>query len=387
MAEIDISIIRQLAIEINRLTDVGVDEIQRFLQALGRPLPLGVQWSLKMHFLSHFLICADTLNAGRRPNLQRDFMEELFPRTIEIYSDSFLTRMVADMNSVEIHNAIVRIHRNHVHLYRMTPSGPRAMPESLPDWMSDVTASFAAIAAQHIGEVKSQDVVKKILETRLLLDEPFWAAVAPAAGYEESHSRGYSFSESSSLTMGAVLEIHFYQQEDAYVFIESDAPDEDARLFMELLLLASYIVRQVSNLGPGEVSQSIGLLVKNMGASSTPLREGLARFDGNRLVPYSGARGRKRFTCQFQYTPLHIGLSLKAQGFGLLARGVGYYAQCSIVALTRFFIEKRPEANDTIDCLKLCLAMCGEFILQNQVGLNNHDTLVRKIAEALVDRD
>ncbi|MCC6696847.1 MAG: hypothetical protein IT365_14545 [Candidatus Hydrogenedentes bacterium] len=378
--------IHELAMELTQLAIQGVNRLHQHLTESGKGIPISQQWTLTMHFLCHYVICADMLNSVSRTHSRERFTDELFGQAIDAYSDAFLDKDWRMRGNDLVRQTISEFYSIHLRLYDIS-SRDGEVRRGGPDWFGTTILAFGKFGAQHIGESNSPDVATKIVEIRVAQDDAFWQAFQLIEETNPTQHSCRDLSAASNESLGAVLEIHFYQPEDVYIFVETNAPTEDAQIFVELILLASYIIRQVSNLGPGAPSQAIGQLATTLASPSTPLCEGLAALDRPRLVAFTGGPGRKLFTCKLQYSPQHVGFSLRAEGFGMLARGVGAYALTSVIALTKHIVEKRSQDDDTIDYVKLCLLMCGEFILQNQVGLKNHDTLVRRIAQALIARN
>ncbi len=111
------------------------------------------------------------------------------------------------------------------------------------------------------------------------------------------------------------------------MFLESSVPAEDEGP-MELGLFVHYVIRQFANVGPGDPSgfalaQALSKVGYEPGRGS--VREML---DTVQVVPASG-RGRKGFVATFDVDANRF--TLKPYGFGLLGKGLGYYAPVSVL--------------------------------------------------------
>lgn len=160
------------------------------------------------------------------------------------------------------------------------------------------------------------------------------------------------------------------------MFLESNGgPDETIG---EVMLFTSFALRQAMNLG-GQYGSMLGHLLSFPGQS---LREIVNHEspDGARLVTYQGAAGRKQFHASLSCTDSDFSFNLKAKGFGLLARGVGYYAPNAVVVLLKYLSRRRLENAEYIAILETATAMCGDGISSGRVTLRNQGQMAFTIA-------
>ena len=136
-------------------------------------------------------------------------------------------------------------------------------------------------------------------------------------------------------------EIHFHQQDEVSVFFESNVSGQ-MEMIGEIHLFVLFAIRQMSNLG----------------AHADPLAEMLMRIDegiglfasgqeigGVRLIRYPGTRGMKRFLLSAQFfSGGQASFSMKAEGFGLLWQGMGYYGPTAVTTLLRFLAIKNSNS-------------------------------------------
>ena len=151
------------------------------------------------------------------------------------------------------------------------------------------------------------------------------------------------------------LEICFYEQEESSVFLETNVTGEDEKM-AEVLTLCSYCLRQLMSLGQNQITHTVAKLLKDTECHITEL---IGRDIGVTLVKARGHKGRKNFISRLtafkrpETNKTHkITLSLeskfwlKAKGFGLLARSVGYYAPMSINVLIKYLVEKHKDERE-----------------------------------------
>lgn len=161
------------------------------------------------------------------------------------------------------------------------------------------------------------------------------------------------------MNIGMNLEIHFHQQDEASVYLESNASGEDEK-FGEILLFCCVVLRQMANLGIHHpIASSLATLVMQVSDNLTELVEYEHEIDV-KLVEYKGSHGRKRFEAILKYSDTSFNFKFKPKGFGLLARGVGYYAPVSVMILLRYLAKRRIEDQDFILSLSQAAKRCGE---------------------------
>ena len=182
------------------------------------------------------------------------------------------------------------------------------------------------------------------------------------------------------------LEIHFYQQDEGSVFLENTASGEDEK-FGEILLLCLYITRTFSNFGNNDqVGQSITIFLQKIGENIEDFKNQISQ-DEAKLVKYNGSKGRKYFTADLTYDGKNLKYWQNAKGFGIFARGMGYYAPNSIILLLRYLIKKKDIDNDFIENLQTACAMCSTAYINESISLTNQHQVAFFIATTIVNED
>jgi len=174
------------------------------------------------------------------------------------------------------------------------------------------------------------------------------------------------------MEIGFNLEIHFYSQKEGSVFLESNCSGNMEK-FGEILLFNCYFLRQIVNFGNNhEIVNSILSVFMDLVLDLISITEH-SDPDLPKLIKYKGTSGRKRFLAKLRFKDNHMKFNFKAKGFGLLARGIGYYSPSSIYLLLKYLVSKRIEDEEYIynlsDSIKECI---GTIINQNLNMMNQH---------------
>ncbi|EQB62666.1 MAG: hypothetical protein RBG1_1C00001G0245 [candidate division Zixibacteria bacterium RBG-1] len=159
-----------------------------------------------------------------------------------------------------------------------------------------------------------------------------------------------------------ILEIHFHQPDEASVYLENTATAAEDIKFGEILLFCCLTLRLLVNLG-----------IRNPVASGTAtlltqISDYLADFtdvheNDVRLVEYKGRPGRKRFEAILSYSDRLLKFKLKPKGFGLFARGIGYYSPHSIMILLRYLVKRHSQDAYFFSSLAQATKRCGEVFI------------------------
>lgn len=186
------------------------------------------------------------------------------------------------------------------------------------------------------------------------------------------------------------LEIHFHQQDEVSVFLESNLSHQQEPLG-EIHLFTLYTLRQMSNLGVDQITDGLGELLLSVDDVILDFAAG-HEVAGVRLIRYPGTPGVKRFSVQAHIRPDgHATLDLRPKGFGLLGRGVGYYVPTSVIVLLRFLAMRMAASPVYLRCLSRAAVACGAAQLNRQISLSNQSALalsiVRSVAGSLTDGD
>ena len=158
------------------------------------------------------------------------------------------------------------------------------------------------------------------------------------------------------------LEVHFHQQDQASVLIESStARDEEPS--GELMLFSLFVARMLVNLGARNPS-AIGLAEMLSQIDADVVRSLIEHEspDGPKLVGYQGSKGRKGFLADLHAADNGVGFKVKSWGLGLMARGAGYYSPNAALLLLRHLADRRHGDDAFIDGLaEACEALGAAF--------------------------
>jgi len=137
--------------------------------------------------------------------------------------------------------------------------------------------------------------------------------------------------------MASSADITFYSQEKASVFIESTEPRASRA---ELRIFVHYVVRQYANFGTRDgTTAQLGYVMNAIGYE--PGDETVRRVtDGVDVVPAQRAKGRKGFDISLSDAG-HV--VVKPYGFGIIGRGIGYYAPVSVLVLVKHLWAERHD--------------------------------------------
>ena len=141
-----------------------------------------------------------------------------------------------------------------------------------------------------------------------------------------------------AVSTGLNLEIWFPQQTEVTVFLESSITDPEQEQFAETCLFALYAARQIANLRRDGYSLA-GVLAAT--DTANPRRQAEERLGDVRVTSPRSAGGRKGFTAEIRERG--GAFKLKAHGFGMLGKGVGYYSPISTMALLYWLLDRRKD--------------------------------------------
>jgi hypothetical protein len=177
---------------------------------------------------------------------------------------------------------------------------------------------------------------------------------------------------------GMNLEIWFRQQNEVTVFLESSIPDTDEEQFYETSLFALYAARQIANLRAEGASLAFVLQTTD---TSNPLAQALERLDEVRVSSPGGPGGRKGFTCELRPDKRAF-FKLNAHGFGMMGRGVGYYAPTSTLALLYWLLERRKDDATYQRALAATAENLGILGMRGQITVTSQAPLAMQAASA-----
>jgi len=181
------------------------------------------------------------------------------------------------------------------------------------------------------------------------------------------------------MTIGAKVEIHFHQQEQASVYLESTVSGDQERV-AEIALVAVLAIRIFSNLGANETSDNLAKILLNLAFMTSAINSGVE------LIPYPGQQGRKVFVATMQMTSETFVSNVTSTGFNWLKTGYAYYGPVSVLILVQFLMMKRGQTSrPTSDlafptCLARTCGLCGELHMARRISpLTNHHQLAADV--------
>lgn len=150
----------------------------------------------------------------------------------------------------------------------------------------------------------------------------------------------------------AAVELHFHQQREVSVFIESSGFGDDQELFGELALFSALAIRMFSNLGKGECGNNLAALLLNVVNGSQPPMSGKTYGDVA-LVSYAGSPGRRLFKTAIQLKDGQFLTNVDSVGFGWFDRGYNDYAPIAVLTFLTFLFRKHRDKNNLVFTLAI----------------------------------
>lgn len=181
----------------------------------------------------------------------------------------------------------------------------------------------------------------------------------------------------------ASLEVHFYSQDEFAVQLGVVADNAEAEKLGKLLTFSCYALRQMVNLGRGQVSDSLAQLLSLTTTYSLQELNSSGEMGGTRLVAYKGFPGNKNFKAALLFAGedgSRIVFNLTTQGFGILARGMGYYAPSSVMGLLRYLAKEHESDVEFLNGLTLCAGMCAMTYMKRELRIHNQTEAAYKAA-------
>ena len=141
---------------------------------------------------------------------------------------------------------------------------------------------------------------------------------------------------------GINLEVWFPQQDVVTVLLESSLSDADDERFFETSVFALFAARQISSTG-GFTGSSLSEVLFSFSETNPVIgvESYLAEMEVQVGSP-SGRGGHKGFTAEFRPEERNF-FKLHGHGFGMLGKGVDYYAPTSTVALLWWLLRHRQD--------------------------------------------
>lgn len=175
--------------------------------------------------------------------------------------------------------------------------------------------------------------------------------------------------------------VHFHAQDRASVSLTSTAVGEEAK-FVEILLFACFALRHIANL---ERSQGPDLVADLLTTVDDDAMQQMASdeadiFGDVQLVSHTAQSGGKSFEATLRFSDGSLDFRLKPRGFGLMARGVGFYSPHSVGLLVMYLAKRRKHDAAFLNGLGRAASMCGRRHQTGGLTLANHVELALRIA-------
>jgi hypothetical protein len=126
----------------------------------------------------------------------------------------------------------------------------------------------------------------------------------------------------------ARLEIWYPSMDEVSIFIEVPG-DGFERELTEAKLFAAFAAEMITALGKGAAKEH--LCDTLWGLSSVDIAD--VHMGALKIVPATPGKGRKGFEGALWISPHNVRVKVKPKGFGVLGRGVGFYAPMATFAL------------------------------------------------------
>jgi len=163
------------------------------------------------------------------------------------------------------------------------------------------------------------------------------------------------------------LQVDFYQQDEASLFLESNAPG-DLHDFGEIVLFDCFTLRQMHNLVRAPASMVLASLLGSIhGVVDVLELVTTTPQDFPRLVDYRGIPGRKRFLATLDFNTERASFILKPRGFGLLGKGVNYYAPHSVILLLKYLASRHISDSEYLARISRAANICAMVFVQRKV--------------------
>lgn len=156
------------------------------------------------------------------------------------------------------------------------------------------------------------------------------------------------------------VEINFYQQDEASVYMTSTASGakED---FGIMLLFSLYTIRTLVNLGR-DSKEARGILAM-LDEMDTGLKDFAKDKKEVKLVKSTNSRGPKYFIGEMSTDEnTKVYYQHKAKGFGIMGKGLGYYAPVSVMAFIKWLANKYEKDNKMFEVVgNTCVGIASVF--------------------------
>lgn len=176
------------------------------------------------------------------------------------------------------------------------------------------------------------------------------------------------------------MEIWFPSQEEVTVFAETTFADREGLEAAMLMFFSYFAARTAANLSGSPAQAPLGYsLMKFRVGGTNVANELLAANDVSRTTPTTRA-GRKGFRATLHPFKDRNFFKYKPQGFGMLGKGVDFYAPMAVFAFASYLVDHYGANAQFADALCNVAAGIGEPTAIGELGvLNQHEYALRAL--------
>lgn len=166
-------------------------------------------------------------------------------------------------------------------------------------------------------------------------------------------------------------EIHFYEDDKAFVQIENKSDVGDER-FGEILMFCCFTARILGNLKKDPAVTEMAEVLYGM--NSQNIKE-IYLEDSYKLVNQKPGVGEKRFINNLKYDKDFLKYNSNTRGFGFLGLTIYEYAPIAVYLLLIKLKQQRSTDQEFISWLARSASICGEMFLTQQFKMRNQNQL------------
>jgi hypothetical protein len=178
---------------------------------------------------------------------------------------------------------------------------------------------------------------------------------------------------------GLRAEVWFPQQDEWTVTVTGTISDPEQQRFYETMLFCLFSARQIANLRGDAQAQAL-VEILTLVDEDAPLASVETRLEDLR-TPSPKPVGRKGFTADLLEQDRGF-FKLGTHGFGLLSKGIGYYAPLSTLALLAWLLNERADDQEYQQALGTAARGIGYEGQAGHLGVRQHTDVAMMTAGA-----
>lgn len=178
------------------------------------------------------------------------------------------------------------------------------------------------------------------------------------------------------------IEIHFYDKNRAAVRLVKSSGELP---FAESLFFSLYSTRQLVNIVPSKtISSSLAISLTHAAEALDTLRSAV-EFRNVKIIDYLAfTPGKRIFVAELYCDAERANFNVKPKGFGVLARGVDYFAATSVLVLLRHYARTLKEDSE-LAVLGKTAELIGHTFLAGGLGISNQSAAAESIWQEVTD--